>query len=118
MRLAWLSPIAALACAASVGLGAYASHAALPNQARQLALASAFGFAHGLALIVLKERNSTLAGVAKLALLLGLLGFSGGLCAAAFGGGRATTAPIGGSLLMLGWVMIAFDFWHTRGADR
>ena len=65
MRLAWLSPIAALACAASVALGAYASHAALPAQARQLALASAFGFAHGLALIVLKNEKSRLAGLAN-----------------------------------------------------
>jgi uncharacterized membrane protein YgdD (TMEM256/DUF423 family) len=117
MRLAWISPIAALACAASVALGAYASHAALPTQVRQLALASAFGFAHGLALIVLKDRHSMLAGIAKLALLLGILGFSGGLCVAAFGGGRAATAPLGGSLLIFGWVMMAFDLWRAKGAD-
>jgi uncharacterized membrane protein YgdD (TMEM256/DUF423 family) len=118
MRLAWLSPIAALACASSVALGAYASHAAMPGQARQLALAAAFGFAHGLALIVLKDRHSTLAGVARLALFLGLFGFSGGLCLAAFGGGRAVTAPAGGSLLMIGWLLMAVDLWLNREAER
>lgn len=113
MKLAWLSPVAALACAASVALGAYASHAATPVQARQLALASIFGFAHGLALIVLRDRHSTLAGVARLALFLGLLGFSGGLCLAAFAGGRAPTAPVGGSLLILGWLLVAVDLCKT-----
>jgi uncharacterized membrane protein YgdD (TMEM256/DUF423 family) len=118
MRLAWLAPIAAVACAGAVGLGAYASHAATPGQARQLALAAAFGFAHGLALIVLRDRQSTLGGLARLALFLGLLGFCGGLCLAAFGGGRALTAPAGGSLLMIGWLLMAFDLWRTREAGR
>lgn len=114
MKLSWLAPVAALACAASVALGAYASHAALPGQARQLALAAAFGFAHGLALIVLRDRRSLPGGLARLALFLGLLGFSGGLCVAAFGGGRAVTAPFGGSLLILGWLLLAVDLWRNE----
>ncbi len=61
----WISAMAALLCAASVALAAYASHAALPGQASR-----------------------------------------------AFMGTRAPTAPLGGSLLILGWLVLAVDFWR------
>lgn len=112
MRRDWLSAIAAILCSASVALAAYASHAAVAGQSSRLALAAAFAFAHGLALIMLSSRRSRLSLVGRLLLLLGVLGFSGGLCAAAFLGVRAATAPLGGSLLMIGWLLLAADFWR------
>lgn len=112
MKRDWISAIAAVLCSASVALAAYASHAAVGVQSSRLGLAAAFAFAHGLALIILSGRKSRLAFVARLLLLLGVLGFSGGLCAAAFIGVRAATAPLGGSLMIIGWLLLAADFWR------
>ena len=113
MKRDWISAAAALLCSSSVALAAYASHAAVPGQSSRLALAAAFAFAHGLALIVLASRPSRLALVVRVVLLLGVLGFSGGLCAAALFDIRAATAPLGGSLLIGGWLLLAADFLRT-----
>ena len=113
MKRDWISAVAAALCSASVALAAYASHAAVPGQSGRLALAAAFAFAHGLALIVLSGRSSRLAFVARVILLLGVLGFSGGLCAAVLLDVRAATAPLGGSLLIIGWLLLAADFLQT-----
>jgi len=113
MRRDWISTLAAMLCAASVALAAYASHAALPAQASRLGLAAAFAFGHGLALILIAGRRSRLAGLSRLLLLLGIVGFSGGLCFAVFMDARAATAPLGGSLLILGWLVLAFDLWRS-----
>ncbi|OGT56950.1 MAG: hypothetical protein A3E01_12690 [Gammaproteobacteria bacterium RIFCSPHIGHO2_12_FULL_63_22] len=113
MRRDWISAFAAILCAASVALAAYASHAALPGQSSRLGLAAAFAFGHGLALILIAGRRSRIAGISRLLLLLGVAGFSGGLCYAAFMESRAATAPLGGSLLILGWLVLAFDLWRS-----
>lgn len=113
MRRDWISALAAILCAASVALAAYASHAALPGQASRLGLAAAVAFGHGLALILIAGRRSRIAGISRLLLLLGVAGFSGGLCFAAFMDSRAATAPLGGSLLILGWLVLAFDLWRS-----
>ncbi len=101
-----LSASGALLCALSVALAAYASHAAAPGQGERLGLAAAFAFGHGLALM-LAVGKATLARLARACWLLGVAGFSGGLVFAAFTGGRAATAPFGGSLLILGWLLLA-----------
>lgn len=108
--------LGALLCAAAVALAAYASHAAAPAQASRFALAAAFAFAHGLALVVLAPRRTALAALVRVLVVLGVAGFSGGLCVAAWQGGRAPTAPIGGSLLILAWLLAAFDLF--RRGDR
>ncbi len=113
MRRDWISAMAALMCAASVALAAYASHAALPGQASRLGLAAAFAFGHGLALILIAGRHSRIAFISKALFLLGVAGFCGGLCFAAFMGTRAPTAPLGGSLLILGWLVLAVDLWRS-----
>ena len=113
MNRGWIPALAAVLCSASVALAAYASHAALPGQAMRLGLAAAFAFAHGLALIVITRRQSGLASLSRLLMLLGVAGFSGGLCVAAFMGSRAATAPLGGSLLILAWLLLAVDFWRS-----
>ena len=106
----------AVLCAAAVALAAYASHAAVGVQASRLGLAAAFAFAHGLALVVLAPRRTALAAFVRLLLVLGVAGFSGGLCVAAWRGGGAPTAPIGGSLLIAAWLLAAIDLW--RRGDR
>jgi uncharacterized membrane protein YgdD (TMEM256/DUF423 family) len=108
--------LGALLCAGGVALAAYASHGAGPEQASRLGLAAAFAFAHGLALIVLSPRRTALAALVRLLIVLGVAGFSGGLCVAAFRGTTAPTAPIGGSLLILAWLLAALDLW--RRGDR
>jgi uncharacterized membrane protein YgdD (TMEM256/DUF423 family) len=108
-----LGAAGALLCAAAVGLAAYSSHAADPLQAPRLALAAAFAFGHGLALLALASRRSPMASLARGLMLVGVLAFSGGLCVAAFTGGRAPTAPFGGGLLILAWVLVAIDAWRT-----
>lgn len=113
MRRDWISVLAAIVCAASVALAAYASHAALPGQGQRLGLAAAFAFGHGVVLILTAGRRSRIAVVSRLLLLLGVAGFSGGLCFAAFMEARAATAPVGGSLLMLGWLVLAVDLWRS-----
>jgi uncharacterized membrane protein YgdD (TMEM256/DUF423 family) len=107
----------ALLCAGAVALAAYASHGAEAAQASRLGLAAAFAFAHGLALVVLSPRRTPLAGLVRLLVVLGVVGFSGGLWVAAWRGGGAPTAPIGGALLIAAWLLAAFDLWR-RGERR
>ena len=100
----------ALLCAAAVALAAYASHGAA--QGPRLGTAAAFAFAHGLALMVLAQRRTALAGLVRVLIVLGVAGFSGGLCVAAWRSTTAPTAPIGGALLIAAWVVAAVDVWR------
>jgi uncharacterized membrane protein YgdD (TMEM256/DUF423 family) len=100
----------ALACGASVALAAVARHAAGAQDGERLALAAAFAFAHGLALVAVATRVSRPATIARLAFALGIVLFSGSLVAAAWLGWPTVAAPAGGLLLMAGWAILAFDF--------
>jgi uncharacterized membrane protein YgdD (TMEM256/DUF423 family) len=113
-----LSALAALACAAAVALAAYASHGASAEAAPRLGLAAAMAFGHGLAVILLSERHSLLSRLARLAMLVGIAAFSGGLALAAIQGGRAPSAPFGGGLLILAWLLLAFDLARQGGGRR
>lgn len=108
-----LSASAAMLCALSVALAAYASHGAEGESAHRLGMAAAFAFAHGLGLIASSARRSRLALVGKLTLLLGVLLFSGSLVAAVFLQAPTTLAPAGGMLLIAGWAILAIDFLTT-----
>ena len=112
-----IAAFGALSCAAAVALAAYASHGAEPAQASRFGLAAAFAFGHGLALVAMASRRTALASLVRVLIVLGVAGFSGGLCVAAWRGGSAPTAPIGGSLLILAWVLAAVDLWR-RGERR
>jgi uncharacterized membrane protein YgdD (TMEM256/DUF423 family) len=102
--------VGALLCGLAVALGAYAAHAADPAARSRLALAAAFAFGHGLALVSLRMRAGRLALAARSSLLAGVLLFSGSLALAALAAGHAPLAPAGGTLLMLGWLLAAIDF--------
>jgi len=100
-----LAAAGAMLAAFSVALAAWASHAAGPDAGQRLGLAAAFAFGHGLALAALAPRaRGRLAVAALWALLLGVLLFAGSLAGAHFLGLPTRLAPLGGSLMILGWL--------------
>ncbi len=107
-----LAGIGALACGVAVGIGAYAMHAALAAQNHErLVIAALFLFAHGLALAALAPRTTLRLRQAGLCVLMvGTILFSGNLILAALLGIAPALAPFGGSLLMLGWLLVAIGF--------
>lgn len=111
-----LAALGAVACAVSVGLGAYASHGLAEADARRAGLAALFLFGHGLALLLLATASATHLRLGALtALSLGVLLFAGSLLAAVFAGAPTTLAPAGGMLMMLAWLALAADALRLRG---
>ncbi|HEY9253965.1 MAG TPA: DUF423 domain-containing protein [Stenotrophomonas sp.] len=100
----------ALLAAVSIALSAYASHG-LADPAAQMRLQTAayYAFGHGAVLAALGasvgERWLGRGGLGLL--LLGTLLFSGSLAGSVLAGWSSAPAPIGGTLLMLGWVVLA-----------
>lgn len=96
--------------AAGVGLSAYAAHGAEGVARANLQSAALFALAHGIALAALSPHIPRRLGTLALAmLLLGVLLFSGSLAAAHFFGAPTRLAPMGGSMIMLGWLLYAVD---------
>lgn len=109
----WQLSVGALFAGVSVGLAAYASHAADLAARAPLSTAAAFLFGHGVALIALAGvARGRLATMASVLLLAGTLLFSGALVARHLFGMGSTLAPYGGSLLMLGWLLHAIAAWR------
>lgn len=110
-RRAWLAASGAVLAAAAVALAAYASHAVQGADQSRLQMAAVFAFGNGLALCALAPSTMrTLGQLALLALLLGLLLFSGSLAASVLGRLPTTLAPMGGLLMIGGWLALALDF--------
>ncbi|MEO8160696.1 MAG: DUF423 domain-containing protein [Arenimonas sp.] len=109
MRRRAIPALAALACGLSVALGAYAAHVAEPQARERLALAAVFGFGHGLALLALRGREGVLAIATRACFVAGMLMFCGSLAGAALAGLPTGLAPIGGSLLIAGWLLAVAD---------
>jgi len=112
----FFSPSRALAssggvlAAASVALFAYAAHVAEPQVQASLHSAALFAFGHGIALATLAPQVARRLAVGALAgLLLGTLLFSGSLACAHFFGTSTPLAPLGGSLMILAWLLWAAD---------
>lgn len=105
-----LAAAACLLCAAAVALSAYASHGVQGDAQRRLALAAAFAFVHGLAVLATASRTSFTALIGRTLLLAATALFSGSLAAAVFLQAGTALAPVGGVLLMLGWGILAVDF--------
>ena len=106
-----------VACAIAVALGAYASHAADGRAQGWLQTASLYLFLHGLALLVLPRlRRGRLARTGQALLLAGTCLFCGSLAAAALLGWPTRLAPIGGSGLILGWLLVGIDAMRGRHA--
>ena len=112
---------AALLLALATMLGAYGSHA-LPGRIDAAALAAwqtavDYQFIHGLGLLALGltlDRHAARRGLMLGVTLLGagVLLFSGGICVPILGGpGPAgPVVPIGGTLLIAGWLVCATSF--------
>lgn len=112
---AWFAAAGAVCAALGVALSAYAAHGAEgPAQAR-LQAAALFAFGHGVALAALGARRRGSPASLGLGLLLaGVVLFSGSLAGAALAGWPTRAAPWGGSLAMLGWLLLAADFLRRR----
>ncbi|WP_454831655.1 DUF423 domain-containing protein [Pseudoxanthomonas wuyuanensis] len=100
-----------LLAAVSVALSAYASHGVADALAQShLQTAALYAFGHGVALAALSAGTARRLGKAALCLLLiGTLLFAGSLSLGALAGVPTRLAPVGGSILILGWLVWAFD---------
>jgi len=105
--------IGALAGAAGVALAAYAAHAVAGEAQRWLYTAAAMALVHGALLVSYVPAGPRLGGLARVALVIGLLLFSGSLVAAHLFGLPTRFAPVGGALLIAGWLLVAAD--RARG---
>lgn len=100
----------------AVALGAVGAHALRAHASDEvMALyrtANSYHFYHALALVAVgllaQSRASIWLKLAGLCFALGALLFCGSLYLLALAGLHATLAPFGGTLLMLGWLMLAF----------
>lgn len=105
-----LAASGAVLAAAGVGLSAYAAHAAEAAARANLQSAALFALAHGIALATLSRQTPHRFGTTALwMLLIGVLLFSGSLVAAHFFAAPTRLAPMGGALLILGWLLYAAD---------
>ncbi len=120
MRRLWFG-LGALAGLASVAMAAFAAHGltGLAPAARHM-IASALQMQgwHALALLgtgLWAPHGGRWADAAGAAFVAGLLLFCGGVYGLAiFGLPSAAVAPIGGTLLMLGWALLAVSAWRAR----
>jgi uncharacterized membrane protein YgdD (TMEM256/DUF423 family) len=116
-RRAWLAASGAVLAAAGIALAAYASHAVHGIDQSRLQTAAVFGFGNGVALAALAPAAMRVLGqLALLALLLGVLLFSGSLAGSVLARWPTTLAPMGGLLMIGGWLALALDF--VRRQDR
>lgn len=106
----WLSVNGALCAGAAVALSAYAAHAADALAQSRLQTAALFAFGHGIALVVLAPSASRRLGrYALMALYAGVLMFCGSLVFNVLAQWPTTLAPVGGMLLIAGWLAFAVD---------
>jgi uncharacterized membrane protein YgdD (TMEM256/DUF423 family) len=99
----------------AVGAGAFGAHGVSDPKAKAwLETGGHYQLIHALAVfacyVVWRERQAPAAGIAAWLFLIGSLIFSGSLYMMAFGGPRMLGAitPIGGLLLLGGWLVLAF----------
>jgi len=106
-----LACLGALLAAASIGLSAYAAHGVSDPLAQQhLNMAALYAFAHGAVLAALGPRaQGAIAHLALYLLLLGVLLFSGSLTGSALWQWPTRLAPVGGTTLMAGWVLLGIN---------
>ncbi|MEJ7745992.1 MAG: DUF423 domain-containing protein [Luteimonas sp.] len=109
-RRSWLAANGALCAAAAVALAAYAAHGFDGAAQSRLNTAAIFAFGHGVALAILAPAaSSRLNRIALAMLYAGVLLFSGSLVFNVLAGWPASLAPLGGTLLIAGWMVLAVD---------
>lgn len=107
---------AALSAALAVAAGAFGAHgAAGPQQAEWLQTGGVYQMIHAVAALVVMAR----ARGAAATLLVGAAIFSVTLYLMAIGAPRwlGAITPIGGTLLILGWLWAAWVYFRTEQAD-
>ena len=106
-----LAAMGAVLAALAIGLSAYAAHGVADAQTRgNLHTASLYAFAHGAVLLLLAQAPARrLRWLALAGLLLGTLLFAGSLAAGALLGWPTRLAPLGGTVLMASWLLLAAD---------
>lgn len=123
----WIS-LGAVSGALAVAMGAAASHALRailpPDRLALVTLGVDYQMWHALALVAVgllagRLAHSRLLALSGAAFALGSLCFSGGLYNLAFGGLAALhpVVPVGGSLLMLGWLLLAASVLFSRNSE-
>ncbi len=104
---------AALSGAIAVAAGAFGAHgAAGPVEAEWLATGGLYQLIHAVAALAVMR----LSHGSAVTLLVGATIFSFSLYAMALGAPRwlGAIAPVGGTLLIAGWISIAWTFWKRR----
>lgn len=107
-----LAVVAALSAALAIGAGAFGAHgAASPQAAEWLRTGGIYQLIHAVAAIAIMGAARGPAWV----LLAGGGLFAGTLYAMALGGPRwlGAVTPIGGTLLIAGWLWVAWIYWRT-----
>lgn len=103
----------AMMTAAAIALLAYAAHANLRVEGRDLINKAAFFvFAHGIALVCLADEQRPGAQLALCSIGMGTMLFSGSVLAKALFDWNPHAAPVGGSLMIVGWLVYAKDALH------
>ena len=114
----WLAAIGAVLAALAVALAAYAAHAASADAQSRLQLAAVFAFGHGVALAALAPRaDRRAARIALWMLAGGALLFSGSLVGHALAALPTTFAPMGGMLMIAGWLLHAIAAAFRNNGD-
>lgn len=109
-RHGWLAANGALLAATSVALLAYAAHAGEGAAQARLQSAGLIAFGHGIAIAALAvAEQRELARLALLVLYAGVLLFSGNLVLNVLAQWPSVLAPVGGALLIGGWLLWAAD---------
>ena len=105
--------LGALAGAGGVALAAYAAHGATGEAPRWRYTPAAMALVPGVRLVAYVPGGPRVGGMARFALVAGVLLFSGSLVAAHAFGYPTQLAPVGGALLIAGWLLVALD--RARG---
>jgi len=116
--------IAAVSLAIATALGAFGTHALTPRLApdrlKSFETAVTYQFYHSLGLfgiaLLLRDAASRLLATAAWIIVVGLTLFCGSIYLLTAGAPRAVIAlaPIGGSLLMLAWLLVAVSIARQR----
>jgi len=104
----WFAASGCLLAGLAVALSAYAAHGVEGDARARLTLAAAFAFGHDVALAALAGHTVRIVKTLALAaLLVGVVLFSGSLVGEALRGWSTAAAPVGGMLLIGGWLVLA-----------
>lgn len=111
----WLAANGALCAAAAVALTAYAAHGYDGIALSRLNTAAFFAFGHGVAIAALAPSAARRTDRIALAMLyVGVLLFSGSLVFNVIAGWSTRLAPLGGLLLIAGWLVWAMGAMRKR----